>query len=77
MFGEGGILCGGNLLGKEVELNLGFLFKNGLRMRRLIVKLNGLVKSVTKIVEGCLRVTKVSIFEGRIRIRIRKIYFSS
>ena len=65
MFGEGGSLCGGNLLGKEVELNSGFLFLNGLRMRRLIVKLYGLVKSLTKIVEGCLRATKVSIFEGK------------
>ena len=33
-----------------------------LRMRRSLVKLSGLVKTVAKIVRGCLRIIKSAIF---------------
>ena len=39
------------------------LLSKSLKMRRSLVNLSGLLNAVTKVVTGCLRMTKVTIFE--------------
>ena len=46
-----------------------------LRMRRPLVYLLELVKSVTKMVTGCLRPTKVAIFEVHIQLKGVKVKY--
>ena len=44
------------------SVNLGFVYYKKVENEKSFVKLPGLVKSVTEVVTGCQRMTKVAIF---------------
>ena len=61
-------------MASSVEANDLFIV-NKLRMRRSLVNLLGLLNAVTKVLTGCLRITKDTIFLGMLSFNVVLLKF--